>query len=291
MITNKYNYPQAIVNAVTNDPYDAGECDISVTRLIKPPQQVALVSQHWDELHDEDVSDRIWSLLGQASHTILERAAADDAVVEQRWFADVLGWTLSGQIDLLEGDTLTDFKVTSVWSVKEALAHGKTEWAEQLNVLKWLHDMNRANLYQGESITEIGTLQIVAICRDWRKNEALRYDDYPKQAELIEIPMWTDNERQAFVEKKIFEHQEARVGNWRPCTDSERWAKADTYAIMKEGRKSAVRVLDTREEAEKWLEANPQKGKISIELRKGSYTMCESYCAAAPFCQQYQDEP
>lgn len=286
MITNKYNYPSAIVNAVKNDPYDSGECDISVTRLIKPPQQVALIAQHAHELPDEDVSDRIWSLLGQASHTILERAAGDDAVVEQRWFAECNGWVLSGQIDLLENRALDDFKVTSVWAVKDALANGKVEWEEQLNTLKWLYD-GQADVPNDDSIDE---LRIVAICRDWRRNEALRYDDYPKQSEIIKVKMWTDDERQAFVEKKIQEHKDAREGNWRPCSDSERWKKEDQYAIMKEGRKSAVRVLGSQQEAEKWLADNPQKGVISIDCRKGSYVMCEEYCSAAPFCQQYNDE-
>ena len=59
---------------------------------------------------------------------------------------------------------------------------------------------------------------------------------------------------------------------------------------MKEGRKSAVRVLGSQQEAEKWLADNPQKGVISIDCRKGSYVMCEEYCSAAPFCQQYNDE-
>ena len=286
-ITNKYNFPSAIVNAVKNDPYNSGDCDISVTRLIKPPQQVALTAQHSHELPDEDVSDRIWSLLGQASHTILERAAGEDAVVEQRWFAERDGWTISGQIDLLENRSLDDFKVTSVWKVKDALANGCSEWAAQLNVLKWLYD-GQPSVDNDDSIDE---LRIIAICRDWRRSEAMRYDDYPKQSEIISIPMWTDAERQKYVEKKIQEHKDARDGNPRPCTDTERWAKPTKYAVMKEGRKSAIRLLDSQQEYTDWLAANPQKGKIYQEIRPGEFTMCSEYCSAAPFCSQNQDEP
>jgi hypothetical protein len=33
------------------------------------------------------------------------------------------------------------------------------------------------------------------------------------------------------------------------CTAKERWRKEDTYAVMKDGRKTAWRVFNTKEEA------------------------------------------
>ena len=36
-LTNKFQLPLALVNAVKNDPYNPGVCDLSVTRLIAPP--------------------------------------------------------------------------------------------------------------------------------------------------------------------------------------------------------------------------------------------------------------
>ena len=71
-ITNVLNLPQPIVDAVQNDPYDSGESDISVTRLISPPRQVALANEHGRKL-TEDCADRLFSLMGQAMHHILER--------------------------------------------------------------------------------------------------------------------------------------------------------------------------------------------------------------------------
>ena len=38
MLTNRQNLPAPLVNAIRNDPYDAGASRISVTRLIQPPQ-------------------------------------------------------------------------------------------------------------------------------------------------------------------------------------------------------------------------------------------------------------
>jgi len=73
------------------------------------------------------------------------------------------------------------------------------------------------------------------------------------------------------------------------CTDQERWKKEDTFRIIKKGRKSAVRVLNSQDEADKYLEGQDDKN-LSIEVAKGKYVRCESYCNVAEFCNQYQKE-
>ena len=116
-ITNHADLPEAIVEAIRRDPYDPGDCDISVTRLIGPPQLRILERRHADEI-EEDASDRIWALVGQIGHRILERAEAE-ALAETRLFAQAGGWTVSGQFDrmvLLPDGTLQDYKFTSVWA-------------------------------------------------------------------------------------------------------------------------------------------------------------------------------
>jgi len=45
-ITNRLNLPAAIVEAVRNDPYSSGDCDISCTRLVGPP-----MIRHLERLH------------------------------------------------------------------------------------------------------------------------------------------------------------------------------------------------------------------------------------------------
>ena len=113
-ITNNANLPEAIVNAVRNDPYDAGACDISVTKLIGPPQIRVLEREHAEEL-TEDASDRIWSLIGQIGHGILERAEFTTSP-SAALFAGIAGWRLSAASSttwLLPDGTLQDYKFTS----------------------------------------------------------------------------------------------------------------------------------------------------------------------------------
>jgi len=296
-ITNKKNLPDIFVEAIRNDPYNPGsKTDISTTTLIRPPQQVSLQREHKGEL-TEDVSERIWALFGSISHGILERAWesmknwAGGYVVEERYYTTVAGWVVSGQIDIYQkkGGILSDVKTTSVWAVKAAREDGKSDWDQQLNILA---------LLCRENLVTVDKLQIIALCRDWSPSGALRDSNYPDQVEVIEIPLWSKEKQESYIEERVRLHQEAREGNYGPCTASERWEKPNTYAIKKEGRKSALRVLQTEEEAASWIVANKHgqwvdegrlafaKG-ISIEFRQGESTRCEKYCSVRDYCQQY----
>ena len=115
--TNNLNLPEAIVEAVKYDDYDAGEADISVTSLIGPSLLRQLKKQHKDEVV-VDVADQIFRLTGQALHEVLRRANANDTA-EKRLFAEIDGKTISGQFDTLSlrSDTLSDYKETSTWSI------------------------------------------------------------------------------------------------------------------------------------------------------------------------------
>jgi hypothetical protein len=282
-ITNRAGLPAAIVEAVRNDPYDAGDCNISVTRLIGPPQIRILERRHADEL-TEDASDRIWSLVGQIGHKILERAEAE-ALAETRLFADAAGWTISGQFDrmvLLPDGTLQDYKFTSVWAVVDG---PKPEWEAQLNVLRWLADANGYPPIRG--------LQLVAILRDWSRGKARQGGDYPQQqVKVLPVPLWPLEEAARYVRERVLLHQEAErcaaAGEPLPqCTDAERWARPTKYAVKKPGRKSAVRVLDAEGEARE-IAATVPSGYV--ETRHGESVRCADYCAVADFCAQRRAE-
>lgn len=282
-ITNDANLPEAIVQAVRNDPYDAGDCDISVTRLIGPPQIRVLERRHANDLA-EDASDRIWSLVGQIGHKILERAEAE-ALAETRLFAEAGGWTVSGQFDrmvLLPDGTLQDYKFTSVWAVQDG---PKPEWEAQLNVLRWLSDAN--------GYPPIRRLQLVAILRDWSKGKARQGGDYPqRQVKVLPVPLWPLEHAARYVTERVLLHREAErcaaAGEPLPqCTDAERWAKPTTWAVKKPGRKSAVKLHDTEQAAREHAATVPSG---YVETRPGESVRCADYCAVAPFCAQRRAE-
>ena len=70
-LTNHFNLPDTFFQAVLNDKYSRGDAQYSATDLIRPPRITILSRRYWDEI-EEDVSERIWALLGKAVHAILE---------------------------------------------------------------------------------------------------------------------------------------------------------------------------------------------------------------------------
>lgn len=269
-LTNLLGLPDAFVAAVKNDPYTGGG-DISVTKLIDAPQRRVLYGKYKDFVV-EDVSDRVWALMGQAVHTVLERAGTS-ALVEERLFMEVNGWKLSGQFDRLHvaDKTIQDWKVTTTYK-----ADGDDSWTKQLNILRMLaiangHDIER--------------LQVVAIFRDWQRSKAERDEKYPQSnVKVIELPVWSNEQAMQYITDRISMHQAAVKGEEVLCSDDERWYAGSTFALMKEGNKRATKVADTREEL-----GEPAKG-FFIEERKGGYRRCEGYCEVAPFCPQLARE-
>jgi len=269
-ITNVHGLPQSIVAAVTNDPYTGGG-DISATKLIDAPQVVNLWRQHHDKIK-VDASERVWSLLGQAVHTILERAGMrqEGMIAEQRLFAEVMGWQVSGQFDVmnLESKKISDYKVTTVYK-----ANGNDKWTQQLNVLRWLAHQN------GNPVEE---LEIIAIFRDWRKAEAERNPAYPRAAiQAITVPVWSLEDTQEYIEERVALHQTARAGKRVDCTDEERWYSGTTYAVIKPGVSRALKVYDEHPDA-----SVVPEGYV-VQERPGEYKRCQHYCDVAPFCEQY----
>ena len=296
-ITNKSNLPKVIERAVINDPYDSSGSNISTTRLIAPPRIRVLEMRNWDLIED-DVSNRIFSLLGQSVHHILERSKLKVDLAERRLFYKddkiTNGWTLSGQFDLLsrQGD-LTDFKVTSAWAALDALTNGKDEWENQLNVLDFLCRKNQKTLTSYKKEVKVKSLNIMAILRDWSKLKVMQSDNYPrKQVVMIPIRRWSEEEQENYVQARIKLHQDAEKSDQLPlCTAKERWRKEDSYALMLDNRKTAKRVLPTREEMDKYMKENKYvEGQgCRVVFRAGEDIRCQHYCSVNQFCSHFMN--
>ena len=300
-ITNNKGFPLALVQAVENDSYSRGTADRSVTGLLAPPRQAALIERHGDEI-TEDVSDRTFALYGQLVHLLLERAGEQsrNQINEARFFAEVNGWTISGQTDSLtltedqKSLIITDYKFVTAYKFKRDYS-GTLVMDEGYE--------NQLNLY-GHLLRENGFkvdgLQIVAIYRDWSKLEAKRDKNYPQLgAETHDVPLWSEERAKAFIEERVRLHQEADVparkgrgisqNDLPECEDEERWAKPDKFALMPTAKSARARKLFNSEvDATAWAAANNMKPGWVIEHRRGVNTRCESYCLVSEYCTQFQ---
>jgi len=269
-ITNLSNLPSSVYRAVCNDTYSDGGSDITVTSLIKPPHMRRLELLHKDEIV-EDAADRIFSLLGQATHTILERAAMDHCIVEKRFFVERLSWKVSGQVDLIDPseNLLADFKITS----RHVTSNGiKPEHQQQLNLNHLLALEN--------GITGIKRLEIIAILRDFSKMRIGREKDYPtSQVAVIRSPIWPKEAAEAFLLERIKAHQNP---NPPLCTAEERWQKGERYAAMAKGKKRAIKLYDDPKDAANHVATLPSGAKV--EVRPSEPIRCINYCNVAQFC-------
>jgi hypothetical protein len=289
--TNKFNLPQTFVNVIHRPTYSKGKAHISATEIINSPRIVQLKKKYWDEI-EQDASEMVWSLFGSAVHNILEHGKDEHHVVEERIHLHFDGWDISGAIDLQEFEpngtvTISDYKVTGAWAVMNE----KDDWHRQLNIYAWMVEKAKK--------VPVGKLQIIAIIRDWSARDAQTKEGYPQSpVATIDIPLWSFEEREAFMTKRINDHGTALFemetdGDLPECTAEEMWEKKTSYALKKDGNVRAKSVHETQEEAQealaKAVAAAKKSESFSIEIRQGERTRCKSYCQVAPFCTQYQN--
>lgn len=279
--TNKYELPESFVRALKKQNYDRKpDWDFSVTELLKPAQIRVLEKRYSDKI-TEDISERIWALLGSCVHEVLDKAAGKDSLNEERLVVDVDGYTIAGKPDLLEDHTLTDYKVTSVWKV---IFGYSPEWEAQLNIYRYLYSKYGFN---------IDKLQIIAILRDWKASDAENKTDYPKvQVHTFDIPVWDLNVTKEYILDRIKAHKDAENlpdAELPFCTPEERWERPAKYAVMKGKNKRAVKLCETQEQADEYI-SNDTRSDLWVEYRQGKPVRCEGYCPVAEFCNQYQKE-
>jgi hypothetical protein len=282
-ITNKAGLPEPLLRAVRNDPYDRGDADFTVSELLQPPRAHALIHRHSDDI-ETDASELIYALCGQIGHLILERAG-DPNMVEKRLSQSIYcgssygSFVVSGRADLwsqADGSrtTLVDYKFCSIWTVRDGV---NPDWAAQINMLAWLARTNHI---------EIDHAEIVAIFRDWSKPKARRERDYPPcQVQLLPVELWEDEEVGHFIVRRIQAMIDAERG-LPLCTDEERWASPEVWAVYKGRSKRAYKLCDTERQAA----AVAKEIGGWMQLRPKQYKRCEDYCYAAPFCEQFQAE-
>ena len=290
-ITNKSNLPEALVKLISpNKHNEPGK--LSATTLLKGVREIILTDRHWDEMTD-DVSDRIWAIFGTSVHAMLKQEAPEEFTeeyLEFRFGGPLENFFLTGQVDNYNMATgiITDYKTASVWKWK---FNDFRDWDIQGLIYAWLLRQN-GFLVKG--------IRFVAFLKDFSERDAQRDDGYPQSPAMIhETPMSYYDHLPGTAEGGIADYILARFYQYKDsvtktdeelpdCTDLETWAKPAKWAVMKDGRKSALKVCNTEEEAQQVVnDLGDQKG-ISIQYRPGERLKCERYCLAAPFCNTYK---
>lgn len=200
-----------------------------------------------------------------------------EKITKQSWYNQDT-YFLSGRFDSYEQISETegvvdDYKVTSVWGV---IIDGapKPDYVAQLSVYAY-------------ALRKIGfpvtSARSILILRDWSASAQMKSPgNYPP----IPVHVWNiDLFDKAFTEDMVRDQVRRHIraedmadADIPECTPMERWAKNDQWAVMKDGRKTAIRLYDKEGDAEtaKLAEekASP-KGKYYIEHRPGKRPLRE----------------
>lgn len=294
VITNKHGLPEEVYKALCSNRYsgDSNEgrkTDYSATTLIAPTQQTIL-KRRYPDANSEDAIDRVWSMFGSIAHTLLEEHGTEDSITEKRFYIEVLGKTISGQVDHYKDGIITDYKTTSAFKITK---RSYDDWEKQLNVY--------AHLARANGLP-VRNLRVIAIVRDWSERESSA--DYPKTP-IVEIPLtlWDSTDTEQFILDKVNELINAETDydfNLPICTSEEMWQSPTVYALMKEGRKTAVKLFDTNDTLYDYLSDNDllegsdevpgvkPKDPYYVVRREGERRRCAKYCPVSSMCIQYQ---
>jgi len=273
-ITNNANLPESLYRAICNQTYEPGvDTYASVTSLLKPVRMFWLQKRHAGEI-EEDASDMIYTLMGSAIHYVMEMANKDGAAMtEKRLSFKMIGKKISGAIDHYENGVIQDYKFTSVWS-----------WIYKSSLLDWERQLNMYAYLCYQNGLPVEKLQIVCIFRDWSKSKAKFDNQYPNQVEVIDIPLWNQFNTELYISSRLLDiltSEDTPDDDLPLCTPEERWQNPTKFAVKKPTAKRAVKLFDSREDAEAFI---GEDDKLFVEERPSEPTRCLNYCSAAGFC-------
>ena len=278
-ITNNLCLPAAFVHAVSTERHNAPHC-YSATTLNKGAKEIVLTDRHYDEI-TVDASEQIWAVWGTAVHALLE-SEKDDNFHEERFKVAVGNSWVTGQVDSydMERGIINDWKTASVWKVQFA---DFADWRAQGLTYAWL--LTKSGL-------EVKKCRFVALLKDHSKTKAKHDASYPQSPVFVyEFDVTAEDlaATEARIISKVTEIENAyKLGDddIEPCTLEERWADGERYAVMKNGRKTAVKLFDNQQDAEAY--AGELGNSHYVEHRPAVSRKCEDYCSCCDFCNFYK---
>lgn len=277
-VTNVLGLPQAFVDAVSVERHNENGC-YSATTILHGACETILQERHYDEI-EVDASDSIWAVFGSAVHSIFENQNTG-TIKEAFYSVPVSHSKVTGRVDSYDPQTQTlhDFKTCAVWKI---IYQDFDDWYKQGMIYAWLMKKNGVVVKRCE---------FIALIKDHSKSKAKTDSNYPQLPTYIyrfDVTEKALEEIEKFIFDKVAELEKAELladEELTPCSKEERWQGEDKFAVMKEGRKTAIKLFDSKEEAEKNMAS---LGGTYIEERTAEPKKCNDYCTVCQFCPFYK---
>ena len=279
IVSNRLNLPAAFVNAVSVRRHNEPGC-FSATTLNKGCKEIILSDRHFDEI-TVDAADSVWAVWGTAVHALLE-SQPDNNFHEEYFKVPVSNSYVTGQVDSydMEHGVINDWKTASVYKVMKA---DFSDWYKQGMTYAWLLKQNGL---------DVRRCRFIALLKDHSMTKAETDSSYPQAPVFtyeFEVTPEELEQAGARITAKVKDIEAAELlgdDDIAPCTPEERWADGDKWAVMKNGRKTAVRVFDTEIDAENC--AGELGNSHYVEHRPAVSRKCGKYCLCKDFCNFYR---
>lgn len=290
IVTNKLGLPKQF-EQIAQSHYQYKDKQYSVTTLIMSIRELMLKRRYNDEI-EEDCSNLVWALFGQAVHRMLEEYKESNTEIQEGYLIEAVNdYKLSGRFDLYSAETKTviDYKTCTCWAI---IFQDFEKWKKQLQIYAWL--LKKAGF-------EVDNLQVIALIKDWSKAKSKTTANYPQNnIEVINFK-FTDNDYKK-IEKFIFdkfeefeEFEEFEDDELPECNDDDRFNDGGSYAVMKNKNIKATKVFKAREwknaaeSSQKYIESlEDDKNTYRVEHRPGIDKKCLDYCSVNNFCNYYK---
>ena len=278
IVSNRLNLPAAFVKAVSTARHNAAGC-FSATTLNKGAKEIILTDRHFDEI-TVDAADSVWAVWGTAVHALLE-SQPDNNFHEEYFKVPVSNSFVTGQVDSydMENGVINDWKTASVYKVMKA---DFSDWYKQGMTYAWLLQ---------QSGLEVKKCRFVALLKDHSKTKAKNDSSYPQSPVFIyEFDVTPEDmaETRDRILNKVLEIEaayELEDDFIEPCSDDERWADGEKWAVMKNGRKTAIKLFDNEADADAM--AGEMGNAYYVEHRPAISRKCLDYCNCKEFCSFY----
>lgn len=304
-LTNNLGLPKSVTNLIDKirAAYDSGIADYTPTSLIQPYYLARLKKEKAAEL-TADYSNQLNLIEGSILHSLLEGSAEDTDLKETRVYRRVGRWLIGAQFDaaIVKDGTLDDYKYTTSYKFKKNFDGSWPEvedWEAQLNIERYILSNGGFYLKDGKEAPikmQINCMRIIGFIKDFSLTDADRDPLYPQHPVIVrEIPAWPDQRVEEYIIERCQGHNAAAGAAWfevQPCSQKEMWAQAPKWALMKKGNKKALKLFDSKDDAEDrcvgdanlFVQDRPAKRNRCLIHKNG-----HAYCPVAFFCQ-YNDD-
>ena len=180
----------------------------------------------------------------------------------------------------MERGIINDWKTASVYKIMKG---DFSDWYKQGMTYAWLLKQNGL---------DVRCCRFIALLKDHSMTKAETDSSYPQAPVFtyeFEVTPEELEQTGARITAKVKDIEAAELlgdDDIAPCTAEERWADSDKYAVMKNGRKTAVRVFDQLEAAANC--AGELGNSYYVETRPAVSRKCGKYCLCKDFCSFYR---